>query len=65
MSWDQTINPVITVRIQHHYGERRVYPVCEIAKKLALLAQHVTLTNRDIDVIKSLGFDIEVEAQTL
>lgn len=55
----------ITVRITSSYGQRRVYPVCDTAKLLARLTNTETFTDRHIEVIKSLGYVITVEQQTL
>jgi hypothetical protein len=55
----------ITVRITKNYGQRAVYPVCDIAQKLAALVGHKTFTDRDLDGIKDLGYTISVAAETL
>lgn len=55
----------ITVRIGYTYGSRRIYPVCETAKKLAQLAQTKTFTQAQLIDIQALGYTITVEPQTL
>lgn len=55
----------IKVRLTNVYGNKTVYPVCEIAKKLAALAETTTLTPRAVSIIKALGYEIEVETPTL
>jgi hypothetical protein len=55
----------ITVQIVYQYGNRRVFPVCETARKLAALAGHATFTNGDIGLLKELGYTIEVVKETL
>jgi hypothetical protein len=55
----------ITVRIANNYGTRAVYPVCESARKFAALIGTKTFTDRAIEQIKSLGYSIAVEQQTL
>jgi len=55
----------ITVRIKNVYGREIVYPVCNAAKQFAALANTKTLTDDAINIIKSLGYSIEVETPTL
>lgn len=55
----------ITVRITNVYGNRCVYPVCEVARKLADLIGTKTFTERAIAQIKSLGYNIAVEQVAL
>lgn len=50
----------IEVRIQNVYGRDVIYPVCESAKKFATLAGQKTLTPREIQLIKDLGYRVEV-----
>lgn len=58
---DQTI----LVSVRNVYGNELIYPVCDIAKKFALLVGKKTLSISDIELIKSLGFTVEVKAKTL
>jgi len=51
----------IVVRVRNVYGNRTVYPVCDDAKLFALIAGHSTLTYNTIELIKRLGYVIEVE----
>jgi len=55
----------ITVKIKNVYGREIVYPVCNAAKQFAALANTKTLTDDAINIIKSLGYSIEVETPTL
>lgn len=55
----------ITVRIANNYGNRVVYPVCDRARLFAEVAGTTTLTDRTISLIKSLGYTIEVQQETL
>ena len=59
------MNTTITVRIANNYGQRAVYPVCEVARKLADLIGTKTFTDRAIAQIKGLGYAIAVEQQSL
>lgn len=55
----------IKVKIKTVYGNDLIYPVCEHAKNFARLAGTKTLAQRDIAIIKALGFGIAVEAPAL
>lgn len=51
----------ITVNIKNVYGVERIYPVCDRAKLFARLVSQETLTRRDVDIIKQLGYEVRVE----
>lgn len=51
----------IVVQIREVYGIERVYPVCEAATTFAQMKGQRTLTQRDIDHIKQLGYRVAVE----
>jgi hypothetical protein len=51
----------IVVRVKNIYGNKTVYPVCENAQLLARIAGHSTLTSTTVDLIKKLGYVVEVE----
>lgn len=51
----------ITVQIKTHYGTQFIYPICDAAQKLCALTGKKTLSHRDIDLIKYLGYSIEVQ----
>ena len=53
----------ITVTIKSNYGQEAIYPACEASKVFAALAGTKTLTRKDIDLIKQLGYSVAV-AQT-
>lgn len=55
----------ITVRIQHVYGIRQVYPVSDEAKILARIARTKTLTPNVLEYIKKLGYKINVEPEAI
>lgn len=55
----------ITVRIKNLYGIDRIYPADETANLLASLTGKKTFDERDISVIKRLGYTIKTEAVTL
>lgn len=56
---------VVKVTIRSVYGNERIYPANETAQKFADLACQVTLRRSDIEIIKSLGFTVEVVPVTL
>lgn len=51
----------ITVQIKSHYGTQFIYPVCDAAQKLCALTGKKTLSQKDIGIIKYLGYSIEVQ----
>lgn len=55
----------IKVKIKNVYGVDRIYPVCEKAQTFAAFAGNKTLLPADIERIKSLGFEVEVEQAKL
>lgn len=50
----------IRVEIKTLYGTERIYPVCTIAHRFARLLEKKTLSRDNIEIIKSLGFTVEV-----
>lgn len=59
------MNQSITVRITNVYGNRMVYPACDVARKLADLIGTKTFTPRALEQIKGLGYSIAVEQVAL
>ena len=55
----------ITVRITSVYGAKTVYPVCETAKIFADIAGTKTLKPETINLIKKLGYTINIAQETL
>jgi hypothetical protein len=55
----------IIVRITSVYGQRTVYPVCDIAKTFATIAGTKTLKPDTISSIKKLGYEINVQAEAI
>lgn len=50
----------IQVKLKVVYGNELIYPVCQSAKAFAAIANKKTLTNYEIQIIKTLGYTIEV-----
>ena len=55
----------IKVKIGKSYGQERIYPVCDKAKTFAKIANRTCLSRQNIDDIKGMGFEVEVEQATL
>ena len=53
----------ITVRRKTVYGNDVVYPVCDTAICLTMLGDTKTITQRQIGIIKALGYKIVLEQQ--
>lgn len=50
----------IQVKIKQVYGKDTIYPVCEKAKLFADMANQKTLTDKEVNLIKQLGYSIAV-----
>ena len=55
----------IQVQIKTIYGNQTIYPICEKAKVFASMVGQKTLTMRDVEHIKKLGYTVEVIQQTI
>jgi len=55
----------ITIEKKNVYGVERFYPVCENAKRFAMLTNSKTF-NRDIlSIIKSIGINVELKKEII
>lgn len=54
----------ITIEQKTVYGNILFYPGCEQSKLLAKLANKKTLTRSDINIIKALGYEINIISKT-
>lgn len=52
--------PVIKVMLRNVYGEEKIYPACGSATVFAELLRQKTLTYPQIELIKQLGFTVEI-----
>ncbi len=50
----------ITLKTKSVYGNELIYPVCETSQKFANLINKKTFSNYDINIIKSLGYQITI-----
>lgn len=55
----------ITVRVTSSYGRKLIYPECDTAQLFAQLTRKQTLDNKDIEIIKNLGYGIKVQPPKL
>ena len=51
----------ITIKLQNNYGNQTAYPICQHALIFAKLAGTKTLTRQTLQLIKSLGYSINIE----
>jgi len=59
------MNTILEVQVKSVYGQERIYPINDQAKKIAKLLNRKTLTSEDLGVLKSIGFEIKWVAITL
>lgn len=55
----------LLVSIETSYGTRRVYPKCSTSRTLAEIAGKTTLTDRDVNLLKRLGYTFRVVTEEL
>jgi hypothetical protein len=55
----------IMVKITNNFGNEAIYPICDDARLFARIAGTKTLTRDTINLIKNLGYTINVQAPTL
>ena len=51
----------IVVIVDEKYGLERIYPANEPAELFCRLLSQRTLTRRDIEIIKQMGYSVKVE----
>lgn len=51
----------IKVEIKTIYGNQKIYPACDKAEGFCKLINQKTLTERDIKLIKELGYEVQVQ----
>lgn len=59
------MNQEITVRITRNYGNEAIYPADKTGLTFTRLTGKKTLSRSDLELIKQLGFNINVEAPAL
>ena len=55
----------LKVTIKNHYGKDFIYPYCNKAEVFAILTGKITLTEKDVKWIKTLGYTFKVIERTL
>ena len=63
MNYDKQMN--ITVKVKNNWGNEAIYPVCQSAKLFARIAGTTTITKEAKELIKQLGYKVQVEQVTL
>ena len=51
----------IKVEIKNVYGTERIYPICENAKRFAMLTNTKTFNRAIIAIIKQIGIVVEIK----
>ncbi len=51
----------IIVKVDHSYGQTRIYPVCKKAIAVAQMVNKKTLSPHDLQTMQFLGHPIEIE----
>ena len=51
----------IKVEIKSVFGNEKIYPACPVAEGFCKLINQKTLTERDINCIKELGYEVQVQ----
>ncbi len=59
------MNKTIKVKLKTVYGVDRFYPICENAKRFALLTRSKTFNLNIISIIKQIGINVELETPKL
>jgi len=55
----------LQVTIKNHYGKDFIYPNCNKSEVFAILTGKKTLTEQDVNWIKTLGYTFKVIERTL
>lgn len=50
----------VLVEFKTVYGQQLIYPACEKSRLFAAMANQKTLTQREVDLIKRLGYTVNV-----
>ena len=62
---DYKMNDIFLIKIRNVYGNRMIYPVNELALSISKLMGKKTFNKGEIDIIKDIGFEVQVEQQSL
>jgi hypothetical protein len=59
------MNNIFLIKIKNVYGNRMIYPVNDLALSFSRLMGKKTFNKGEIDIIKDIGFEVQVEQQSL
>ena len=60
MNQESQTKPTIQVKIKSVYGNQLIYPACTDAEIFAHLTGKKTLSHQDLELIKTLGYEIKL-----
>lgn len=55
----------VYVEVKNVYGKELIYPSCPVTEIIASIAKTKTLSDKDVDAIRKLGYEIEVRTGVL
>tara|TARA_Y100000114_G_scaffold30663_1_gene26266 strand:+ start:304 stop:495 length:192 start_codon:yes stop_codon:yes gene_type:complete len=55
---------IINISVKNVYGNWLFYPECKISKGIAAIAKSKTLTKDNLDILKSIGYEINLVSST-
>ena len=56
---------IFLIKIRNVYGNRLIYPVNSLALSVAKLMGKKTFNEGEMDIIKGIGFEVQVEQEVL
>jgi len=59
------MNDIFLIKIRNVYGNRMIYPVNALALSFSRLTGKKTFNKGEIDIIKDIGFKVQVEQQSI
>ena len=61
----ETNQRIFKIKFKNVYGNRLIYPVNDISLAIARLMGKKTFKRNELDIIKGIGFNIQVEPDVL
>ena len=55
---------IINISVKNVYGNWLFYPECKISKGIAAIAKNKTLTKDNLDILQSIGYEINLVSST-
>lgn len=59
------MGPLIEVSVHEYYGRITIKVHCETGRKVCELLKQKTLTKRDVELLKELGFNFKIIQEVL